>query len=866
MADGKIVIQIDGDSGALKKDVDGLGSAVSGKLGEIGKSIQGSIGSALSGLASGALSALNQLTGWNGFQSIVTDALDVGMAFENSMSNVASLQKAAGATEAQIASLKDAAEQFGATTQFTMAECADALGFMALAGWDAEKSISALPGVLNLSAASGMGLAQASDMVTDYMSAFSKSVSDYTGEALTAAEFSDKLAFAQANSNTNVQMLGDAFKNCAANMNASGQQMDTVVSILGALANQGLKGSEAGTALSAVMRDINNEMEDGAISINGTTIAIADANGNYRDMIDIMADIEKATAGMGDTQKAAALSAVFTADSIKGMNLVLNAGTDSIRDFESKLSHCEGSAEEMAKVLNDNLEGDTKALGSAMDAVKNALYEGLEPAFRGIVQTITNNVAPALLDITKSFFDMMNGIPEAGTKLKSSLGNLWKWLTDTIKNYVPKLLKNAVSGITKSMPTVISAVTTVVNSIFDIVKSLDLISLVKEGIKNVTDRISNSNVIFREAVVAMISGISGAMPDILQGAVEIVQMLCDGIRQNFDSNMRTGRMILETLVDGIIQTLPILLECAGTIISTLVDTIIPLLPQIIDAGFQILEKLVAGILDNLPQLLDGAVKIVNYLTENILTGDNLQKLLKAGSDILEKLKNAIIDNIDDILLAAETIITKLCDELFTEENVTILIGSGSDMLGKIIDGLCQVSGRFAGFAWSLFTELAEELAHIDWKQLGTKIEEAIISGLMGVDFTYEDFRRGLWDNWKDGMQQIFGEGSTGGASDNGVSGGSRRREGRFEDYNAMFQEAFPNFSAVSNQLQSASLMAGASALPMSTNNYTTHNNNNQTTAQNGDIIIPIYLEGEQIQTAVLSAIQIENMRSGGGFV
>ncbi|MDE6004735.1 MAG: phage tail tape measure protein [Oscillospiraceae bacterium] len=241
------------------------------------------MGNVLADLGKKAISSLGGL---------VDSAMETGKAFENSMSNVTALQKAAGATEEEIASLKKVAEDYGASTQFTMAECADALGYMALASWNAEQSASALPGVLSLSAASGMNLASASDMVTDYMSAFSKSVSDYTGEALTAAEFSDKLAYAQANSNTNVQQLGEAYKNCAANMNAAGQQMDTVTAILGTLANQGLKGSKSGTALSAVMRDINNSMENGAISIAGTTVAIADANGNYRDLIDIMADVE----------------------------------------------------------------------------------------------------------------------------------------------------------------------------------------------------------------------------------------------------------------------------------------------------------------------------------------------------------------------------------------------------------------------------------------------------------------------------------------------------------------------------------------------------------------------------------------------
>jgi len=664
-------------------------------LGDIAKKSMDAIGGALSGLASGALDALNQLTGWNGFESIVTDALDVGMAFENSMSNVASLQYAAGATEAQIKSLKDAAEQFGATTQFSMSECADALGYMALAGWDAEKSISALPGVLNLSAASGMGLAQASDMVTDYMSAFSKSVSDYTGEALTAAEFSDKLAFAQANSNTNVQMLGDAFKNCAANMNASGQQMDTVVSILGALANQGLKGSEAGTALSAVMRDINNKMEDGAISINGTTIAIADANGNYRDMIDIMADIEKATAGMGDTQKAAALSAVFTADSIKGMNLVLNAGTDSIRDFESKLSHCEGSAEEMAKVLNDNLEGDVKSLSSAMDAVKNALYEGLEPAFRAIVQTITNNVAPALLDLTKGFFDMLNGIPEAENKVKSSLDSLLNWLTDSAKSVLPNILSTVVDGITKGIPDIVTGVTKIVDAVFDVVNSLDILSVIQNGIKNIGDTVSHSNVIFRQATENMISGLIEALPKMIDSAGDIVDALQKAISNHLRSLKNQGKLLIENVISGVVEALPALQTALSEMFQSSDSGVFG---QFVETGASLIQALVTGITSNSEKFLAFASTLIHGLITNFTK--NGTALLNAGMSLIDNFID-IFNSVDvsETAKLAENIVSGIVKHL--SMSIQIFAQTGAELIQKFCEGFVSGIGALLQTAGSI---------------------------------------------------------------------------------------------------------------------------------------------------------------------
>ena len=165
--------------------------------------------------------------------------------------------------------------------------------------------------------------------------------------------------------------------------------LQTTTALLGQLANQGLKGSEAGTALTAVMRDMTAKMKDGAIQIGNTKVQVQDANGNYRDMIDVLADVESATHGMGDAERAAALQSTFTADSIKGLNLLLNAGSDSAEDFREQLKDCGGSAEEMAKKMNDNLQGDILSCQSAFESMQIAVGEKLDPVLRKAVQTLT---------------------------------------------------------------------------------------------------------------------------------------------------------------------------------------------------------------------------------------------------------------------------------------------------------------------------------------------------------------------------------------------------------------------------------------------------------------------------------------------
>lgn len=313
---------------------------------------------------------------------IGTASVATAANFEKSMSNVAALS---GATGKDLEDLTNIAKEMGATTQFSASEAADALGYMALAGWKTEESMSALPGILDLAAASNMGLAEASDMVTDYLSAFQQ-------EADQAGRMADVLAYAQANSNTTTQALGEAFKNCAVNANSFGLDIEQTTALLGKLGDQGLKGSEAGTALNAVFRDMSSKMKDGAIAIGDTNVKITDANGNFKSMAEIVGAVQKATDGLSDSEKMVALQSTFTADSIKAMSILMNTGSDSITEFTNELYNSKGAASEMAGVMNDNLSGQLTALKSALEGAAISIGNALLPVIKTLVSFIQNLV------------------------------------------------------------------------------------------------------------------------------------------------------------------------------------------------------------------------------------------------------------------------------------------------------------------------------------------------------------------------------------------------------------------------------------------------------------------------------------------
>lgn len=396
-------------TGDLGDGADGMDS-LAGQVDDAGSSMEEASSKAIN--LSGALKTLFAVVSATAIigqvKDFAADSIELGKNYTSVMSEVAAIS---GASSSDLAMMEDTARQYGATTVFSASEAAEALKYMSLAGWDAQQSTDALGGVLNLAAASSMELGEASDMVTDYLSAFGM-------EANKSTYFADMLAYAQSNSNTTAAQLGEAYKNSAANMHAAGQDVETTTSLLEAMANQGRKGSEAGTTLGAMMRDITAKMDDGAIKIGETSIAVQDASGNFRDMTDILTEVGEATEGMGSAQRAAALSSVFTDDSIKGVNMVLAEGMDKVAGYEEALRSATGASEDMAETMNDNLSGDMANMNSAYEEMQLQAFEAMEGPLREGAQWITSDIIPTLTSwVPDAFGTLASGISKVGNAL-----------------------------------------------------------------------------------------------------------------------------------------------------------------------------------------------------------------------------------------------------------------------------------------------------------------------------------------------------------------------------------------------------------------------------------------------------------------
>ena len=478
----------------------------------------------------------------DGIKNLVGNVIELGQNFTSTMSEVSAIS---GATGEDFEKLEACARKYGATTVFSASNAAEALKYMSLAGWDADQSTSALGGVLNLAAASGMELGAASDMVTDYLSAFAMEAGD-------AAYFADLLSYAQSHSNTTAEALGEAYKNCAANLNAAGQDVETVTSLLEGMANQGYKGSEAGTAMAAIMRDITNGMKDGAIKIGETSVAVMDAQGNFRDLTDILTEVEAATNGMGDAERAVALSSTFTADSTKGLNLILNEGMDNIAGYEEELRGASGSAEEMANIMNDNLSGDVAAMNSAFEELGLKIYDALESKLRAGVQFITNGVIPAI--------EWLGGhIPEV-TIAVSGLGAViaamnWGTISSKIAMVKGALVKlaAALGGVSLPAIAIIAVITAVALAFTNLWKNNEefrnKITAIWDGIKAKFDEFGQGIVDRLNALGFEFEDITEVMKAVWDGFCEVLAPIFEGVFQQISNILSEALDILTGLFD-----------------------------------------------------------------------------------------------------------------------------------------------------------------------------------------------------------------------------------------------------------------------------------------------------------------------------
>lgn len=304
-----------------------------------------------------------------------TAAVKVAADFDSAMSRVAAVS---GATGADLDALRDKAREMGAKTKFSATEAAEAMNYMAMAGWKTEDMLSGIEGVMNLAAASGEDLATTSDIVTDALTAFGLSAAD-------SGHFADILAAASSNANTNVSMMGETFKYCAPIAGALGFSAEDTAEAIGLMANAGIKGSQAGTALRTIMNNLTGDIQLSGQALGDVTIQTTNADGSMRDLSDILSDCRGAFSQLTESEQAQAAEALVGKNAMSGFLALMNAGEADINKLSSAIDNCDGTAANMAETMQDNLAGQLQILKSQLEELAISIGELLMPSIRAIV-------------------------------------------------------------------------------------------------------------------------------------------------------------------------------------------------------------------------------------------------------------------------------------------------------------------------------------------------------------------------------------------------------------------------------------------------------------------------------------------------
>lgn len=539
------------------------------------KSVTSAGASAISGVTKAVTTSI--ATAGSGVLAFGGYAVTAGKTFEKSMSNVMATM---GITKDTIQDgqnsyelLSETAKKMGETTKFSASESADALNYLALAGYDAQKSCEALPAVLNLAQAGNMDLARTSDLVTGAMSALGI---EATNENLT--HFGDVLAKTSSRSNTSVAQLGEAMLVCGGQSRLAGLELEETSTMLGILADNGIKGAEGGTALRNLLKNIYTPTSQASKAMQALGIQTSDTDGNLRDVQDILLDTMSALENLSGADKMTAMGDIFDVRTIAAASATLNNCSERYNELYGEIMDCNGAMEQMAETQNDNLEGDIYSLKSAFEAVGVAVEEKLNKSLRNAVQLGTSYLRKLNDSFKKNGFD----------GLANSLGDE---------------LGDAVTKISSKIPDFI-------NIGSDIVKSF---------MKGISDN---------SAVLA-------------KSASEIISSLANGVLDLFPMFITVGGQIVSDFADGISEKLPVLTEKAVNIIKWLYNGLIENLPKIIDTALELIQKFGDKLSENSDKIISAGVEIISILADGIKKGipkvlKTAKKVIKDFADALEK--------------------------------------------------------------------------------------------------------------------------------------------------------------------------------------------------------------------------------------
>lgn len=787
-----------------------------------------------------------------GVVGLGTAAVKTAADFDSAMSKVAAVS---GATGKDLDALRDKAREMGSKTKFSASEAAEAMNYMAMAGWKTEDMLSGIEGVMNLAAASGEDLATTSDIVTDALTAFGLSAKD-------SGHFADILAAASSNANTNVSMMGETFKYCAPIAGALGFSAEDTAEAIGLMANAGIKGSQAGTALRTIMNNLSGDVKICGSSIGEVTVATTNADGSMRDLSDILADCRTAFSGLSESEKAAAAESLVGKNAMSGFLALMNAGEADINKLSSAIDSCDGCAAGMAETMNDNLAGQLTILKSQLQELAISFGELLMPAIRTIVGWI------------QKFVDWLNSMDEGTRKVIVTIALVAAAIgpvliivgkvisaIGTIMTIIPKLagVINAAKGVIAAFNAVcaanpyvliIAAIVALVAAFIylwnnceefrqfwiDLWESIKEIAVavweaLKEFFTAAWEAIKTTAVTVWNAIKDFFTGLWEGIKNIFTTVVNAISTFLtnawNAIKNTVTTVFNAIKTFFTTIWNGIKSVITTVVTAISTFLSTAWNGIKTAITTVLNAIKSVVTTVWNGIKTTITNIVNGIKNAVTTAWNNIKSAvSNAANAIKnAVSNAFNAMLNGIKNVCGNIYGAVKSGFDKAIN--FVKNLASEAFQWGADFIGGIVNGIKSMIGK-VGDAVSSVADKIRSFLHFSVPDEGplTDYEKWMPDFIGGLAKGIEK-SRGMIENAMNGVTSDLTitprvMAASGGYAGAGVSGGDL-------------------ISGINTALNTA--LAGGGAA--------------------GDIVIPVYIGGDMIDEIVVTAQQRMNLRSGG---
>lgn len=713
-------------------------------------------------------------------------AVNVGKEFETAMSQVAATMLIDKNTEAgrkSFETLENAARECGATTAFSATEAAEALNYLALAGYDADKAATALPTVLKLAGASAMDLATASDMVTDSMSALGI---EATEQNLT--QFSDQLAKTASRANTSVSQLGEAILTVGGTAQGLAGGTAELNTALGILADSGMKGAEGGTHLRNMILSLQNPRNaDAAKLFEQMGLSAYDAEGNMRSLGDTFGDLNASLAGASAADVNSTLATIFKQTDLAAARAMLAATSDSVESLGTVMDAALADSGKSMASLGINLKemaaGFDKATTQEAFAAQmmdqfgmtgeqaQTLFNGLQAVVSGTgnrfeeLSAAVEDSAGACEDMYSIQLDNLDGdiailkssLEDLGISVYKDLNGPLREMTQLGTSMVGELSKayqeGGMEGMVGAVGGCISEIANVIAEYAPKIVSMG-VSLIQSFVGGI---VQNSGTIADgagDALSAFINGLFTLVPQVILAGIDIVTQLAHGVTEQLPQLANNGTQAVSNFVAGITQRLPNVITTALTLVQALISSIGANAPQLIASAVQLIGSLIQGLISMLPQIAQMGIQLIQGLAQGIVA--NLPLMLNMAVQIIVSLVNGLVTMLPSIIQGGIQIVISLLQGIIG--NLGNIVQAAAQIVMAIITGLLTAIPQLIAAIPQLICAIIETLLTTNWAQVGMDILKGIASGIMSM-------AKSFGSSVKNAVLDLFGLGGKSG-SDN----------------------------------------------------------------------------------------------------